>query len=123
MSLIDYWKSYTLKCAVNNSADAWVAVSQETFKKAWNKLWPETEQNISESPEMGSVYQEVVEESTVASCLDETDIGDWLLCDTNEECYRLLDDDEIIEMATETEIMDRKPRMKATSTAIQPMKM
>lgn len=102
VSLIDYWKSYNLKFAVNNSADAWAAVSEDTLKKAWNKLWPETEE-ISESTECASIYQEIVDDSIVAFVVDETDIGEWLLCDTNAECYRLLTDEEIIEVATETE--------------------
>lgn len=40
MSLKEYWKQYNLKHVVYNVADAWSDVSEQTLKRAWNKLMP-----------------------------------------------------------------------------------
>lgn len=106
-SLADYWKKYTLKNAVDNSSDAWAEVSGDILKKAWNKLWPEEEEEESvDDGNDADVYDEIVTDSSAVFSVDETEIGDWLLCDVNEDCYRLLTEDEIIEMAREAELTD-----------------
>lgn len=105
VSLLEYWKSYNIKNAVDNASDAWAEISENTLKKSWNKLWPEEEESVGETVD-NTVYDEIVADSTVAFQLDEVEIGEWLLCDDSEACYELLTDEQIIEMATETELTD-----------------
>ncbi|CAG9828262.1 unnamed protein product [Diabrotica balteata] len=49
---------------------------------------------------------EVMAESTVLFSLPKDDINEWLVCDDDANGYRLLTDDEIVEMATEAEETD-----------------
>lgn len=37
----DFWKRYTIKDTVFNIAQAWNDLPHVTLKRAWNKLWPQ----------------------------------------------------------------------------------
>ena len=38
-SVKEFWKCYNIKYTVFNVTEAWQAVTEETLKKGWNKLW------------------------------------------------------------------------------------
>lgn len=108
LNLQEYWKAYNLKNVVDNACDAWTDVSQETLKRSWNKLWPEsTAEIVSETVERDAVTSEILSDSSAVFFRDkEQEINQWLHCDDENDCYQLLTDDEIIEMAVEPEATD-----------------
>ncbi|XP_055308293.1 jerky protein homolog-like, partial [Sitodiplosis mosellana] len=72
VSIIEYWKAYNMKNVVYNTADAWDEVSEETLKRSWNKLWPEsTDEIATETVERDDVTNEVLAQSAVAFGLDD----------------------------------------------------
>lgn len=100
VSLIDYWKAYNMKNVVYSTADAWGELSEETLRRSWNKLWPQTsEETVSETVERDAVTNEVLAQSAIAFGLsDRNELNEWLTCDDANQGYQLLTDDEIIEM-------------------------
>lgn len=108
LSLQEYWKAYNLKNVVDNASDAWAEISHETLKKSWNKLWPESTADIaSETVERDAVTNEVLDESAALFFRDDQQtINEWLHCDDQNDCYQLLTDEEIIELAVEPEATD-----------------
>lgn len=105
VSLLDYWKNYNLKDVVENASDAWADVSQETLKRAWNKLWPESEQSttVYEPNDDDAVAVDVVNEARELFSLTKEESNEWLNCDENENCYQLLSDDEIVQIASDSD--------------------
>lgn len=108
LSLPEYWKAYNMKNAVDNASDAWADVSQETLKRSWNKLWPDTStERVSATAERDSLTIDVLADSAGVFPLDnQTEINEWILCDEGIDSYQLLTDEEIIETALEPEATD-----------------
>lgn len=74
------------------------------MQKSWNKLWPDDEGSVAETVNDESLYEEIVAVSSGVFSLDEVEIGEWLQCDESVDCYQLLTDEQIIDMATEAEL-------------------
>lgn len=102
ISLKEYWKQYNLKLVVDNVSESWADLTNETLKRAWNQLWPETEMLQSDTSETGetdeSMIQFLTETGSVLS-LENDEIIEWLNCDRSEMGYQLMTDDEIIDLA------------------------
>lgn len=101
LSLIDYWKQYNLKNVVDNAADAWSEVSEETLKRAWNKLWPESTDFVDKSDDLTT--EDVISIALPTFQLEQNDINEWLECDNNDPGFQLLSDDEIIDGVNQVE--------------------
>lgn len=99
-SLIDYWKQYNLKNVVDNAADAWSEVSEQTLQRAWNKLWPESTGSVDKSDDLA---EDVMSIALPTFQLERNDINEWLECDNNDPGFQLLSDDEIIESVNQVE--------------------
>ena len=102
-TLIDYWKQYNLKHVVEKVADAWDDVSSVTLKRAWNKLWPDSESNLPEKIECDDLTKELLAETNVAFSLDENEIMEWLCCDDKDLGYEILTDEQIVAVSLEDE--------------------
>lgn len=83
-----------MKNVVDNISDAWSDLSNQTLKNAWNKLWPSsesnvTESNINESNEIDDVTNEIVQSNAAVSlCLDRNEINEWLQSDSTQVGYQ-----------------------------------
>lgn len=102
MSIIAFWKEYNLKHVVNNVSDAWNDVSYQTLQRAWNKLWPlPAESTEPESVEV--IDDQFLAETSAAFSLENNEFIEWLNIDQHEMGYQLMTDDEIIEIAKESD--------------------
>lgn len=100
ISLKEYWKKYNMKNVVDNSADAWDDLAEETLKKSWNKLWPDPDQ-LTVNNETVSLSQEIVDIASHALHVETSEINEWLSCDSEDIGQQLLSDDEIVELVHE----------------------
>ena len=88
----DFWKTYSIKSAVESTNDAWNEMKSSTMKGVWKKLWPDINIGAPCTDEIACT-QEIVELSKRAGFTDLTlrDISEHIECH-NEE----LDSEELL---------------------------
>ena len=96
LSVVSFWKK------LNMVPKAWNDVPESTIQASWNKHL--VNQNAKEPVEEPSVVLEFLHafESIPGCCdCDETNVKEWIEMDSNDQGYRIQDDDEIVRTVTE----------------------
>ena len=57
--IIDIWKRYTLKDAINNIAASWEEASQSTLNGLWHKLWLNMVNDFHGFPDVPSIRKDI----------------------------------------------------------------
>lgn len=61
LSLMEWWKSYNIKHAIDNIRASWEEVGSSTVNAAWGKLWPECRNNFKGFPDsINEVKKDIV---------------------------------------------------------------
>jgi hypothetical protein len=101
VSLIDFWKSLTIKDAMYMISDAWNDITNANIRASWKKLLntnaPDSEmQSLQEENPVQEVLQalDCLEKGT--NC-DPADVEEWLQIDASDPGYAILSDDEIVQ--------------------------
>ncbi|GBM04083.1 Jerky -like [Araneus ventricosus] len=95
-SIVQFWKSLTLKDCVYMINEAWESLPDHTLKRSWRKLAPCLE-NVDQSNDMGSVtvteLNGLMKQIPGYGNCGEDDVSSWLDCDVDDTGFKLMGDD------------------------------
>lgn len=100
-SVLDFYKTITLKDCCYMIADSWSSIKQFTLRNSWNNIFVHRKSNAT--PGLGDTDMEMKElldglkAASLSSECEETDVEMWLSCDRDDPGFQIFDDDEIIE--------------------------
>lgn len=79
--------------------DAWDLIERKTLNKAWNRvLNRENENSITNSDD--SILEEINDlmlKIQICKDCDDGDMKEWVTCDSNDQGFQIMSDDEIVE--------------------------
>lgn len=94
-----FFKQINLKECCYMVVDAWDLIERKTLNKAWNRILKrEHENSITDTDD--SVLEDINELMTniqICQECDADDMKEWLTCDSNDQGFQIMSDDEIVE--------------------------
>lgn len=108
---LKFWKSLSIKEAIYTIADAWQKLKMSTIIKAFQKILPDEEENVTGDSVQGNIVNDefsledvdslATQLQKVDGCQQVTkeDILEWFEVDKGEQGYKLLSDEELVDNA------------------------
>lgn len=100
LNIKDFWKKYTIKDAVYNIAQAWNDLPSQTLQRAWNKLWPQENEDNTDTETHNTDNEEILQLFDALPGGENIEIDDvtaWMDLDKQDAGFQLLSDDDIIQ--------------------------
>ncbi|CAG5037708.1 unnamed protein product [Parnassius apollo] len=79
--------------------DAWDLIEKKTLNKAWNRVLHRENENL-----ITNTYDSILEDINelmlkiqICQYCDEDDMKEWITCDSNDQGFQIMSDDEIVE--------------------------
>uniref|UniRef100_A0A5S6QGW0 DDE-1 domain-containing protein n=1 Tax=Trichuris muris TaxID=70415 RepID=A0A5S6QGW0_TRIMR len=100
-SVLDFYKTITLKDCCYMIADSWSSIKQFTLRNSWNNIFVHRKSNAT--PGLGDTDMEMkvlldgLKAVSLSSECEEADVEMWLSCDHDDPGLQIFEDDEIIE--------------------------
>lgn len=97
--VISFFKEMNLKECCYMIVDAWDLVERKTLNRAWNKvLNRENENAITKTDDyILEDINELISQIQICQDCDDDDMKEWVTCDSNDQGFQIMSDDEIVE--------------------------
>lgn len=97
--VLSFFKEINLKECCYMVVDAWDLIERMTLNKAWNRLL--NRENENSITNMDDSILEDINELTlklqICQDCDDDDMKEWVTCDSNDQGFQIMSDDEIVE--------------------------
>lgn len=96
----DFWKRYTIKDTVFNTAQARNNLPRVTLQRAWNKLWSQEsdeDYNDRENNNIGENILQMCEALPTEEKIEINDVSKWMDIDKLDVGFEFLSDDELVQ--------------------------
>ncbi|CAH0729636.1 unnamed protein product, partial [Brenthis ino] len=97
--VLSFLKQMSLKECCYMVVNAWDLIERKTLEKAWNRILKrENEYSITNSDDSILVdINELMSNIQICKECDADDMKEWLTCDSNDQGFQIMSDDEIVE--------------------------
>ncbi|KAL4089826.1 hypothetical protein QTP88_024787 [Uroleucon formosanum] len=92
----DFWKHYTLKDTMFNITQAWDDLPHVTLNRAWNKLWPQENDEDNNDGENNNIDENIVQMCKALLTeekIENNDAAKWMNIDKLDASFEFLSDD------------------------------
>ena len=102
-NVMSFWKTFTIKDAVDMISEAWNGLSSQNMKGVWSKLWPELRSNEHSVTDTPKCYEEIIELSQQVGLENVTveNINEYIA--THDES---ITNDELLQIELDSIVMD-----------------
>ncbi|XP_051174284.1 jerky protein homolog-like [Leptopilina boulardi] len=96
--VLTFFKQMNLKECCYMLVSAWDLVQRKTLNKAWNKILNRNQENPAEDTDNfdSGEISEIIKNLQICQECDSEDLEEWLSCDSNDQGFQIMSDDEIV---------------------------
>lgn len=98
--VLSFFKKMNLKECSYMVVDAWDLIERKTLNKAWNRILKRENENSITNTDDSTILKDINElMSNIPICqeCDADDMKEWLTCDSNDQGFQIMSDDEIVD--------------------------
>ncbi|CAG4934403.1 unnamed protein product [Parnassius apollo] len=97
--VLSFFKEMNLKECCYMVVDAWDLIEKKTLNKAWNRVHNRENENLITNMD-DSILEDINDlmlKIQICQDCDEDDMKEWITCDSNDQGFQIMSDDEIVE--------------------------